>query len=171
MSLQVANNVSYSDILRSIKEGRTGLVQGLFAGLPVSLVGTILYQISSYSAEALCDNCIEWLREKEVLAKSESRGNSVALLAKVCLTGVIGHVSAYPFDTVCARMQSGEFASLYGCVAMILEEEGIPGFFKGVFVDLVRALPMTLLMSATLWPTTGSKHIPKGKGKQPTIGI
>lgn len=100
------------------------MVGGLFAGLPISIAGNLIFQLGVAFADTQIEKLLNWLEQQKIITSSVRRGEVVALL-KVCGAVVAGHYLAYPFDTVCVRLQSGEFASIAGCIGMILEDEGI----------------------------------------------
>jgi len=76
---------------------------------------------------------------------------SKSVLSKLC-TGALAGISAqtitYPGDTIRRRMQTNGmkgaqriYSSSWDCAAKIVQNEGVGGFFKGLRVNVIRAIP------------------------------
>jgi len=125
-------------IIKSYKAD--GLVRGLYPGFISSVQGIIIYRAIYFGAY---DTAKQFAGEKP------------SILVRFCIAQAVaaGSVTvAYPFDTVRRRlmMMSGEKEKMYkgtmDCWAKIMKDEGMKGFFKGNFTNVLRSIGCALVL-------------------------
>ena len=127
--------------LRSIY--RTEGVRGFFHGLTPTLVG-----VSHGSLYFLAYEKLKLWRRN---SKKSTELSNVDTLAAASLSKVFAGVLTYPHQLVRARMQTYDPSSptpvrglgLMGTVKSVWVNEGVTGFYKGMFPNLLRVVPST----------------------------
>ncbi|XP_062388211.1 mitochondrial thiamine pyrophosphate carrier [Sardina pilchardus] len=141
-------------IYRNLRHAVSTMYQteGLFTfyrGLIPTLVAVFPYA----GLQFFCYNVLKRLTEPQ---NSESSKGGVRSLLCGSLSGVISKTMTYPFDLFKKRLQVagfeearkpfGQVRSYQGfldCVVRIAKEEGVRGFFKGLYPSLVKAAVST----------------------------
>jgi len=116
------------------------VVRGLYPGFVSSVQGIIIYRAIYFGAYDT--------------AKQFAGDNpSILLRFAIAQTVAAGSVTvAYPFDTVRRRlmMMSGEQEKMYkgtmDCWKKIMKDEGMKGFFKGNFTNVLRSIGCALVL-------------------------
>jgi len=117
-----------------------GMVKGLYPGFISSVQGIIIYRAIYFGAY---DTAKQFAGEKP----------SILLRFGIAQAVAAGSVTiAYPFDTVRRRlmMMSGEQEKMYkgtmDCWKKIMKDEGLKGFFKGNFTNVLRSVGCALVL-------------------------
>merc|ERR1712106_835566 len=117
-----------------------GMVKGLYPGFISSVQGIIVYRAIYFGAY---DTAKQFAGEKP----------SILLRFGIAQVVAAGSVTiAYPFDTVRRRlmMMSGEQEKMYkgtiDCWKKIMKDEGMKGFFKGNFTNVLRSIGCALVL-------------------------
>merc|ERR1711992_31530 len=117
-----------------------GVIRGLYPGFLSSVQGIIIYRAIYFGAY---DTAKEFAGEKP------------SILTRFCIAQAVaaGSVTeAYPFDTVRRRlmMMSGEQEKMYKGTLdywkKIAQDEGMKGFFKGNFTNVLRSIGCALVL-------------------------
>lgn len=117
-----------------------GLTRGLYPGFISSVQGIIIYRAIYFGAY---DTAKQFAGEKP------------SIFVRFCIAQTVaaGSVTvAYPFDTVRRRlmMMSGEQEKMYkgtmDCWKKIMKDEGMKGFFKGNFTNVLRSIGCALVL-------------------------
>lgn len=124
---------------------QTGLFS-LYKGFGVSVTGIIVYRGSYFG---LYDS------GKAVIFKNEKDANILLKWAVAQTVTITAGICSYPFDTVRRRMMmmSGrkakediQYKNTIDCWAKILKNEGIKGFFKGAWANVIRGAGGALVL-------------------------
>ena len=118
----------------------------LWTGLGSSFIGAIIYGGTNF--------CISGTM-KEYFSKRAAKKHAPLkpyqyLMIGACAGGIAQSV-AYPFDAVKKRLMAKDihgnrlYTSTKQCVSKIYQEEGIPGFFKGVHLNFFKVIPYTAI--------------------------
>ena len=92
----------------------------------MSLLGSFVYQIVAGTTDSLVESGIRYLEDRNLIAPvSRKKGASVVAILKIAIASTVAHIVAYPFDSVCARLQTGEYSSILSCVSGIWDKEGM----------------------------------------------
>merc|ERR1712042_320300 len=125
-------------IVKSFKAD--GVVKGLYPGFISSVQGIIIYRAIYFGAY---DTAKQFAGDKP----------SIFVRFAIAQTVAAGSVTvAYPFDTVRRRlmMMSGEQEKMYkgtwDCWKKIARDEGMKGFFKGNFTNVLRSIGCALVL-------------------------
>merc|ERR1712181_19596 len=120
--------------------GADVLGKGLYPGFLSSVQGIIIYRAIYFGAY---DTAKQFAGEKP----------SILLRFAIAQVVAAGSVTvAYPFDTVRRRlmMMSGEQEKMYNgtmdCWKKIVKDEGMKGFFKGNFTNVLRSIGCALVL-------------------------
>lgn len=111
-------------------------IQGLYRGVSLALPVFVLYRALYFG---LYDSCTYFAKRKTGILSAFSR-----LFIAVSVT-TTASLALYPFDTIRRRlmMQSGRsdllYAGIRDCIGKIYASEGLKGYFKGGFVNLIRS--------------------------------
>jgi len=125
-------------IVKSFKAD--GVVRGLYPGFISSVQGIIIYRAVYFGAYDTA---------------KQFAGDNPSILTRfgIAQTVAAGSVTlAYPFDTVRRRlmMMSGEQEKMYkgtmDCWQKIMKDEGMKGFFKGNFTNVLRSIGCALVL-------------------------
>ncbi|KAK6493754.1 ADP/ATP translocase 4-like [Huso huso] len=125
-----------------VKIAKSDGPMGLYQGFGVSVQGIIVYRASYFG-------CYD--TAKGILPNPKSTPFIVSFLIAQIVTTFSGILS-YPFDTVRRRMmmQSGEAERQYRgtihCFKKIYKQEGVPGFFRGAFSNILRGTGGALVL-------------------------
>ena len=148
------------DALRRIalEEG----VRGLYCGLTPALLGTahVLIQFPAYEAV------------KERLARdagsSVSDLNALQLSAASMAGKLVASTCTYPHEVIRSRMQiAGETSGIGKQVKEIFRDDGMRGFYRGFFVNLVRTLPTAAITFTSYELIARHLQAPAGDGIRP----
>ena len=115
---------------------------GLWHGLMPTVAGAIVYEGSQYVVSSGI---------KQFYAKKDGHISALNHLLTGACAGVVSQTIAFPFDVMRRRMMivdaNGKklYPSYFACFKTILNEEGAIGFFRGVTVNLMKAIPCAAL--------------------------
>lgn len=98
---------------------------------------------------AITYGCFDLLTKAYMRASDKDKpGVGVAVAAGVA-SSVLGHTVSFPLETVARRLQVGTAsvakANAAKVVRKVLQEGGLPGFYRGYGVGVLRAVPMSAL--------------------------
>ncbi|KAI8084229.1 mitochondrial carrier domain-containing protein [Gilbertella persicaria] len=136
MSQTVRSSYRYNNLIEAfIMIAKHEGVRGFYKGLGPSLIGVshVAIQFPMYE------------KFKSVLSTVE--GNNIhAILIASALSKMIASTTTYPHEVVRTRLQNQisrpfKYKGLFHAVKVILYEEGMYGFYKGLQTNLIRTVP------------------------------
>lgn len=71
---------------------------------------------------------------------------------------IIAQAVSYPFDLVKRRMQLGSYRSIRHCLRDTMQHEGVSGFYRGLTVNTIRVLPVTIVSFSFYDALLGAKN-------------
>jgi solute carrier family 25 protein 43 len=134
----------YSGIFQTLytivsEEGITAFWSGIFP----TIAGAIPFEGSQFF-------CYDSLAQFYKRRANVTVVNPVANCVIGAISGAISQTVAFPFDVVRKRMIAGKAAggvssSMGQAFATIWKNEGVPGFFRGITINMVKIIPYTAL--------------------------
>lgn len=140
-NLKAANN--NQTVLRTISETlKQNGIQGLWKG-----------QSSTFLRESI-GGCV-WFSSYELSKKElksldrENRNRQWHSLLSGALAGIMFNVSIFPIDTVKSVVQIDHHVTVAQAVGSILARNGVPGFYRGLGITVLRAAPANAVIFYT----------------------
>jgi solute carrier family 25 protein 43 len=132
----------YSGIFQSmatiVKE--EGIV-AFWSGIAPTIAGAIPFEGSQF----VCYDGLVELYKKQ----AQKQPTPLVTCALGAIAGAVSQTAAFPFDVVRKRMMAGKAggvsSSMPAAFAQIWKQEGIPGFFKGLTINMVKIIPYSAL--------------------------
>lgn len=125
--------------------GSNGL-RGLYQGLGISLAGIVPYLAISLSLYDTLKDAVHRIENPALRARAES---PFGLFLMGSFSALLSQTMAYPMDTVRRHLQvsggigQARYNGTLDCIRTILRTSGVPGFYRGVLANGVRAAPQT----------------------------
>jgi solute carrier family 25 protein 43 len=134
----------YSGIFQTLytilsEEGVTAFWSGIFP----TIAGAVPFEGSQF----VCyDTLVQFYKKRANVSVVSPVTNCVI----GAVSGAISQTVAFPFDVVRKRMIAGKSAggaalSMADTFAAIWKNEGVPGFFRGISINMVKIIPYTAL--------------------------
>jgi len=112
-------------------------------GIPAFYRGLGVYAVRDINAASIYFLVYEWLYRQLMLRRLTDAHGVVASFVAGGFAGVLSWLPVLPFDVVKSRMQADfcrvTYGSVWHCVGHTYTTGGMPAFFTGIGVTMVRA--------------------------------